>query len=285
MTRNTNTAMSRARRRAVAAGTVFALTLPLPLLTTGTAAATGGAGKPVEATAALPQLQLPRPTGPYAVGRDILHLTDRSRSDPWRPQTGPRQLMVSMYYPARHGRGSAGTAPYMTGREAKALLEGQGLEEAVPVETVTSVRTNSRTHARPAPGRHPLVVLSPGFTLQRTTLSILAEELAGRGYAVASVDHAHESFGTSFPGGRFTTCAACEAVEDAPDEEASRALLAKVAEGRSTDLSFLLDELTGPHPAWRHARMIDRRRTGVAGHSIGGNAAAQFMADDPRVRA
>ncbi|MGW7821814.1 hypothetical protein ACWGLF_27680 [Streptomyces puniciscabiei] len=44
---------------------------------------------------------LPSPTGPHAVGRDILHLVDQHRPDPWVPSAGPRQLMVSMYYPAR----------------------------------------------------------------------------------------------------------------------------------------------------------------------------------------
>ncbi|OEV29752.1 acetylhydrolase [Streptomyces nanshensis] len=268
--------------------------MPSPLLTAGEAAAAGHAPGDVrsvtfaaEAGPAEGRLALPRPTGPYAVGRDTLHLVDRSRTDPWQPQSGPRELMVSMYYPARHGTGD-GTAPYMTRPEAKALLKGQKLDGKIPVETVTSVRTNARTDARPARGRHPLIVLSPGFTLQRTTLSVLAEELAGRGHVVAVVDHAYESYGTSFPGGGFTECAACDAVEDAPDEDESRAVLAKVAEGRSADLSFVLDRLTGRHgqrPAWPHARMIDPHRIGAAGHSIGGNAAARLMADDPRVRA
>lgn len=250
------------------------------------------------------RLRLPRPSGPYRVGRDTLHLTDRSRPDPWRPETGPRQLMVSVYYPALRGTG-APDAPYMTKEEAGALLEGLDLKTAgdpenpagpedrkaagapegtVPVETVASVRTNARTGARPAPGRHPLVLLSPGFTLQRSTLSVVAEELAGRGYVVALTDHAYESYGTSFPG-RFTTCAACDAVESAPDEEASRKLLAEVARGRAADLSFVVDELTSARPAWRHGRMIDSRRVGAAGHSIGGNAAAQLMVRDARVRA
>ncbi|MGH3310730.1 MAG: alpha/beta hydrolase family protein, partial [Streptomyces sp.] len=263
------------------------------------ATAAGQSVRAADATRA--QLALPRPTGQYAVGRDTLHLVDHSRTDPWMPGAGARELMVSIHYPARRGTGGA-SAPYMTRPEAKALLEGQRLDGRIPVETVTSVRTNARTAARPAPGlgspqrsdlgspqrsegKHPLVVLSPGFTLQRTTLSVLAEELAGHGYVVATVDHAYESYGTSFPGGKLTTCAACDVVEEAPDDEASKEALAKVARGRSADISFLLDRLTGRHPAWRHSRMIDRHRIGAAGHSIGGNAAAQVMADDSRVRA
>ena len=317
--------LSRVRRSTVAAATVLALTAPLAVLTSADAAAASGpragsgpapvtgphtpASGPVDpavpagpadpaapAAPAAPaedrppaeratgeRLALPRPSGPYAVGRDTVHLVDRSRTDPWVPRAGARELMVSMYYPARRGTGS-GRAPYMTAPEAEALLKGQGLEERVPVEAVTSVRANARTGARPAGGRHPLVVLSPGFTLQRTTLSVLAEELAARGYVVAAVDHAYESYGTSFPGGRLTTCAACRALEEAPEGEESRRVLRKVAKGRSADVSFLLDKLRH-RGAWRHAAMVDTRRTGAAGHSIGGNAAAQLMADDRRVRA
>lgn len=304
---------TRSRRPAALACAVLALTLPLTGITAAYAEAAGrhiGAVATEERTfaaqgrtpataesttarrlrvrATRSGLELPPPSGPYAVGRDTLHLVDGSRSDPWVPEDAARELMVSMYYPAYHpapnGTGRQ-RAPYMTRPEAKALLEGQKLADKVPAGTLTSVRTNTHRGARPAPGRHPLVVLSPGFTLQRGTLSVLAEELAGRGYVVAVLDHAHESYGTSFPGGRFTTCAACKAVEQAPDEAESGKVMAKVARGRSADISFVLDRLTGPRPAWRLGRLIDERRIGAAGHSIGGNAAAQAMADDPRVRA
>lgn len=106
---------ARVRRSAVAAATVLALVAPLSVVTSaGTAVAAGrdgaavvparvastseGAADPVQET-----LRLPRPTGRHAVGRDTLHLVDRSRTDPWVPQAGARELMVSMYFPARRG--------------------------------------------------------------------------------------------------------------------------------------------------------------------------------------
>ncbi|MGW0788908.1 hypothetical protein ACWD04_11780 [Streptomyces sp. NPDC002911] len=62
-------------------------------------------------------------------------------------------------------------------------------------------------------------------------------------------------------------------------------MLTTVSTGRAADLSFVLDRLTGPRPAWEHARMIDRRRVAAVGHSIGGSAAASTMLADPRVDA
>ncbi|MCX4404003.1 hypothetical protein OG840_20190 [Streptomyces sp. NBC_01764] len=47
----------------------------------------------------------------------------------------------------------------------------------------------------------------------------------------------------------------------------------------------MIDQLTSRrHPAWRYARMIDARRIGMVGHSLGGDATVTTMAADKRVR-
>ncbi|MDF3144376.1 MULTISPECIES: alpha/beta hydrolase [unclassified Streptomyces] len=265
--------MNRSRFLAVAASAVLALG---PALTLPIAAAGSASAAPANPSSPIVSAQLPRPTGPHAVGRSTLHLVDADRPDPWVPSAGARQLMVSMYYPARPGAGGA-TAPYMTDEEARLLLELRVPDATIPPETISGVRTWAHTDARPAPGRFPLVVLSPGFTLPRATLTGLAEDLASRGYVVALVDHPYENAGTTLPDGRTLPCAICD---EFPSIGGST-----VAESRAEDISFVLDRLTGRHPAWRHARVIDAKRIGMAGHSIGGNAAATTMAADARVRA
>ncbi|MFG6196094.1 alpha/beta hydrolase family protein [Nonomuraea sp. JJY05] len=238
-----------------------------------------GAMFPASAASATAEaLSIPRPTGQYAVGRDTLHLVDKKRPDPWVPTAGGRELMVSMYYPASTG---GSPAPYMTVDEAGLLLKGLKLDTRFKAGQLAGVRVNARVGARPVGGRHPLVLLSPGFTLNRATLTTLAEELASKGYVVALVDHAYESYGTAFPGGRTLTCVACETIERAPSDETEKKLMAKAAEGRGTDLSFVAGELTH----WKRWKMIDPRRIGAAGHSLGGNAAAVAMAADRRIRA
>ncbi|MFD7626685.1 alpha/beta hydrolase family protein [Streptomyces sp. NPDC059851] len=224
------------------------------------------------------RLELPHPTGPLAVGRDTLHLVDRARKDPWVP-SAHRELLLSLYYPAVAGTGRP--ADYMTVAEAQALLADRGeLGRYATAEQLAAVRTHARAGALPrsAHGPYPLVILSPGFTLPRASLSTLAEDLASRGHVVAAVDHAYESDGTAFPGGRVLGCRACELVF--PDRS-----LGRVSDARALDVAFLLDRLTGERPAWRYSRLIDTRRTGMAGHSIGGASAAAAMAADPRVDA
>ncbi|MGW0749674.1 alpha/beta hydrolase family protein [Streptomyces sp. NPDC002587] len=261
------------RRRAASAAVLLALLLPFPLAAAGTSAA---ADSPSAAAGTRrTTVELPRPTGRFPVGQETVHLVDRSRTDPWA-RSGPRELMATMRYPAQ--RGTGGPVRYLTREEARLLLVDQGLDGAIPVETLAGTAAHSRSHARPLAGRYPLIVLSPGFTVPRATLTALAEDLASRGYVVAAVDHAYESAGTAFPGGRVLECLACEKVESAGGMQA-------VSDTRARDVSFLLDRLTGRDAAWRHAGLIDASRIAMAGHSIGGASAAAAMAADPRVRA
>ncbi|WP_207922826.1 alpha/beta hydrolase [Micromonospora sp. KC606] len=258
-----------------------ALTVPVVAASSSVAAPAGVAA--FERThengthAAASRFALPRPTGPFAVGRDVLHLVDRDRPDPWVP-ANPRELMVSVYYPARPNTG--GPARYLTVAEARLFIEDRSLAGVTTPEEFSATRASARTGAHPIRGRYPLVVLSPGFSVYRHTLTHLAEDLASRGYVVAAVDHTYESAGTELPGGRVVTCLACTAVDGQ-----GRDGFARVASGRATDVTFVLNKLTGPRRAWRHADLIDRTRIGMAGHSIGGNAAASTMAADPRVLA
>ena len=153
---------------------------------------------------------LPEPTGPRPVGTTSLCLKDVSRPDPWAAGVSARELMVSLWYPATPS--DRQRARYMTPAESGLQLTSRGLT-GVPRDALSTVRTNAVTDATPA-GRQralPLVVLSPGFTNSRSTLTALAEDLASHGYVVAGIDHTYESFATAFPDGRVTTCLAREA--------------------------------------------------------------------------
>lgn len=82
--------MTTLRRTAVAA--VLALVLPLPIAGAATAASavTGPATAIAAASSPAPvSAELPRPTGPFAVGLDTLHLVDADRPDPGCPLRGP----------------------------------------------------------------------------------------------------------------------------------------------------------------------------------------------------
>jgi dienelactone hydrolase len=220
---------------------------------------------------------LPKPTGSKPVGVTTLHLKDASRTDPWVPSVKARELMISLWYPA--------TAPgrrrarYMTPKESELLLK-DGKITGVPYDVLSKTRTNAFQDAEPAGRKRglPLVVLSPGFTKPRSELTALAEELASKGYVVAGIDHTYENVAMTFPGGRVTTCAACEIDHDP-------AFWTKLSAGRAADVSFVLDQLTARRPKTKAATLIDPSRIAMAGQSVGGASTITAMVKDTRIRA
>ncbi|MFD0206691.1 MULTISPECIES: alpha/beta hydrolase family protein [Saccharothrix] len=219
---------------------------------------------------------LPAPTGRHPVGVTSLHLVDASRPDPWVPAVN-RELMVSLFYPAASARGPK--KQYLTPAESAAVLEEGGIT-TVPPDTLSTVRTNAVVDARPVGRRHglPLVVLSPGYKRPRATLTTLAEDLASHGYVVAVVGHTYENVATAFPDGRFAPCVSCEVVHDP-------AFWQKLGEGRAADVSFVLDQLTGPLRDHRGANLVDAARIAMGGHSVGGASSLGAARADARIRA
>ncbi|MCG6498846.1 alpha/beta hydrolase [Kitasatospora sp. A2-31] len=271
------------RKRRISAVAILGLAASVAASGTGLAATTSPSA--VHATAATAAAApprafrgaLPAPTGPYAAGEDVIHLTDASRPDPWVPSSGPRQLTVTMVYPAVPGTGTP--APYMTLGEAAGVLQRQHMpaSSGVTPESLSSVTTHAFDGARPQRGKHPLVVLSPASENPRMMLTSLATDLASHGYVVALVGHTYEDSGETLANGQTPPCAICDHPEtlDVDAEAVSRA----------RDVSFVIDQLTHGNSAWRLAHLIDKHEIGMAGHSLGGAAAADTMIADPRVRA
>ena len=221
---------------------------------------------------------LPEPTGPCPVGTTSLWLTDTSRPDPWAAGVSARELMVSLWYPAAPTDGRP--AQYMTPAESELQLTSRGIA-GVPSDALSTVRANAVSGATPSGHERslPLIVLSPGFTSPRSTLTALAEDLASHGYVAAGIDHTYESHATAFPDGRVTTCLARQARQRGGE------FWEKMATGRAADVSFVLSELTGAHPAWEGAGLIDPSRMAMAGHSAGGAAAIAALLADSRILA
>lgn len=219
--------------------------------------------------------RLPAPTGPHVTGTTALHLSDPARPDPWVPGRD-RELMVTLWYPAA-SPGGLPWAGYLSTTESELLLASGGITN-VPADVLSTTRTNSVPDAPPAgsTGSLPLVVLSPGFTKPRATLTSLAEDLASHGYLVAAIDHTYENVATTFPGGRVTRCLARD-MSPVRDES----FWTKVVRGRAADVSFVLDELSR-RPG---AALLDPAKIAMAGHSVGGAAAIAAMLADERIRA
>ncbi|MDF2663770.1 MAG: FtsX-like permease family protein [Paenibacillus sp.] len=234
------------------------------------------------------RFSLPEPTGPYTIGTTALHLIDRGRPDPWMGGK-TRELMVSIWYPARQtiGRLALYMEPGAAARFDQTTIPTLGLKPG-QIDWA-GINTHGLVGA-PAANRHgsyPVLLYSPGGGVSRTAGTVLAEELASRGYVVLTVDHTHDSSEVEFPDGR---------VEIQALPKISKETIQKVFEVRELDIRFVLDQLavlkTGGNPDSGQRRLprgladaMDLSNIGIFGHSAGGASALQTMYDDRRIDA
>lgn len=261
-----------------------------------TAKAAGGAVRlsGSDPASAAKSLRLPAPSGDFRLGTVALHLVDKARKNPFAAKSGPRELMVQLWYPA----GSAGgrRAPYMDAGVAKDFEKSLQLHPG----TLKKLRTHAREAApavQPDRGGFPVVLFSPGMGFARSLGTTVVEELASYGYVVAAVDHPYDAGIVEFPGGRL--------VRDKEGEDEPEKSLAEYDRNRNTkqavavrvaDIRFVIDALQnlqagrnpdadGRPPPENLAGKLDLSRLGMLGHSLGGATAAQVLQADARLRA
>jgi predicted dienelactone hydrolase len=237
-------------------------------------------------------LELPRPTGPFAVGRLATTWVDTARMDPFAP-TPPRhrELVVWIWYPAESSD-RARTAEYLPAPWRRALAEHSGvLLTRFFYRDLTKVHGHSLENAAVARARptYPVVVFRSGIGALALQYSTLVEDLASHGYIVVGADAPYSTSVVVMPDGRVIHKTLAGNPGDAPIPEAERVRLAQALIGVWTaDTRFLLDRLArldSGDPAGLLAGRIDLGWVGIAGHSFGGATAAQLCHDDRRCRA
>jgi dienelactone hydrolase len=206
-------------------------------------------------------------------------LTDTGRSDPWNGAT-TRELMLTVFYPAADIRGRH-RAPQLTPPAAAIFkdLDAGLLHPELPASGVdwATTLTHSYVDAPVLPGRHPVLLYSPGGADPRTIGTSLAEDLASHGYIVITIDHPGETSEVDFPG------RPSRVIELPSDEPTNPAILRTMLTTRFADITFVLDELHAL-PAGL-ASALDLRRIGIYGHSAGGATAAECLHNDTRLKA
>ncbi|MEY3020058.1 MAG: hypothetical protein RLZZ272_1042 [Actinomycetota bacterium] len=244
----------------------------------------------------LPVEVLPPPSGPQRVGTTTAWLVDPDRTERQGPTPGgPREFVVQLWYPADPA------APVERARwmaEADVFARDGARELGLPsfaLDHLALIEANATADATPAAGRHPLVVLSHGWTGFRGLQVDLAEELASHGYVVAAVDHPYSALATVLADG---TVAAVDPemlpeFGTVPDDDYARASRTLVAT-HAADLVTLLDLLEAGAEDPRVLRAgtvglleghIEPTRVALVGHSTGGGGAVAACADEPRCAA
>jgi dienelactone hydrolase len=219
----------------------------------------------------------PLPTGGTPVGTREVRLVDSSRVDPFRSDGSKRELLVRFWYPASVANGCV-AAPYTSPQVWSYISTLVGV--ALP-----PVKTHSCLNAPVTAGAHPVVTLTHGFTGTFTDYTFLAEDLASRGYVVASVDHTHEATAVEFPDGRLETSVFGSHLTQYTRSDAGSLGFAVAV--RLDDLQFVLNELARLNAAsgGDFAGTLDLSRVGLVGHSLGGLTTLRALEREPRFKA
>jgi pimeloyl-ACP methyl ester carboxylesterase len=220
--------------------------------------------------------QLIAPTGPSAVGRVELALTDAARVDPLSSTGRPRELSVWIWYPTAKGNAAA-TAPYLPKAWADAANNVNG-PLGLLLQENNAVRTNSIASA-PLEGKNPpVIVLIPGLGPSVAEYSELAEDFASHGYAVVGINPTGSSMVVGFPDGHLVYSTPEGTIAET-NIDAWYATAARIVGVWADDASFVVSTLTKTPPA---IGALDFSHVAYVGHSLGGNASFEVCSRDSR---
>ncbi|SED80020.1 acetylhydrolase [Streptomyces sp. TLI_105] len=260
------------RRRVLGAALATGAAVPL-------AAVAGPAWAEAPGAPAPKRLTLPVPTGPHPVGTVRLRLVDRSRPDDIAGPGHFRELMTTVWYPARNVERYP-VAPWMPPGALQAFLADVGFSALVPLAPLTVGHVGAPVLR---PGRRlPVVVFSHGAHSHQGDHTIMVQELASHGYAVVTVAHQYDTY-TDFPDGRVAVPLRDRNAPTLPGDFAA-------------DLRFVFDCVeqlaAGCNPDVDQRALpagllgsLDPRRMGAFGWSKGGTATACATLADERIRA
>lgn len=146
-----------------------------------------------------------------------------------------RPLTVEVWYPAALGEQQAPGTQYQTTTRNPAItatLTGRAVRDAAPATSGTA---------------YPLVILSHGYPGNRYLMSHLGENLASKGYVVASIDHTDSTY---------------------EDQKA----FASTLYHRAPDQRFVLEQMASFGNQSDHflSGLVDAENTGLIGYSMGG---------------
>lgn len=188
--------------------------------------------------------------GPFAVGVRTLQVTDRNRPDILSTREGgpvaryDRTLTLEVWHPATLAADQKPGGEYkgVITRDPSVIvtLRGQAVRDASP---------------RSQQGGYPLIVVSHGYPGDRYLMAHLAENLASKGYVVASISHKESTY---------------------DDQKA----FASTLYNRPLDQLFVINEmerLSGKASGSFLEALVDTSRTGIVGYSMGGYGAVNVV--------
>jgi predicted dienelactone hydrolase len=222
---------------------------------------------------------VPAPTGPNLVGTEVFYVADSQREDPYLANGTKRELAVRLWYPASaNSVQDCKPAEYASPAVWRYYAELAGV---LPFR----VTTNSCSNAPIAEGVHPVVLFSPGYTATATDYTFLLEDLASRGYVVASINHTYEATAVELSDGTLARSVVGSHL-GGPVRRTNWPMSSAVFV-RLLDLKTVLNEIErlNARRDSPFAGKFDMARIAIAGHSLGGLTAFLGTEFEPRLKA
>jgi len=220
---------------------------------------------------------VPPPTGPNPVGTQVLYVVDSAREDPYLADGTKRELAVRLWYPA----------------SANSVLDCKSADYASPAVwryfaqlagiLPFPVTTNSCWNVPIADGLHPVVLFSPGYTATSTDYTFLLEDLASRGYVVASISHTYEATAVELADGRLARSVVGSHLRGTVQRK--NWPMSSAVFVRLMDLKSVVNEVErlNARRDSPFAGKFDMAKIAVAGHSLGGLTAFLGAKFEPRL--
>jgi dienelactone hydrolase len=232
------------------------------------------------------ELILPRPSGPFPVGRvnDVVRL---NAPDALAPVPGTkRELIVWMWYPSAASSGSS-PREYLPAPWRDAFARHLNGPFKFVTRDLSVVRGWSTPDAAvaPEPDTFPVVILRGGASANVTNYSTLAEDLASHGYVVVGIDAPYRTNVVMFPDGRVVTRTPENNPERCVAAATQASCITPILQAWTADMALVLDRLEQMNRTGSTFRgRLDMTRVGVFGHSLGGAEVAQFCHEDARCK-
>ena len=216
--------------------------------------------------------------GPNRVGTRVMRLVDATRDDPIPRKRNQTRTDGALLVSGVFSMQACKPAEIHFARGLELLLS----TDRAPVAGGHDQQLPECSHHN---GAHPVVVFTHGYTGTFTDYTFIFEDLASRGYVVASVDHTYEATAVEFPDGRFVHSGFGSHLGGTLLEDEQALALALTV--RLADLRFVRTELDRLNSTARgpFAGKLDTTRVALAGHSMGGLAASLGVQRDRRFRA
>ena len=227
------------------------------------------------------EVVLPKPTGPYSVGRTLFDWKDLKRDDPYSSAIGKhRELMVWLWYPATVSPQSK-PAEYIPSAWASQLPWR-------PVTIPSRVRVHAVADAPIAAGQpsYPVLIFSTGFGNLPSDYTSLIEDIVSHGYVVLGITNTYSAPVVRFPDGRVANIQADASFPRGPSQ-AIQAAGDRMVKVWAKDIRFAIDRLAqmNSDSKSRFHGSFDLARLGLFGQSFGGAASAEACSAEARCKA